>query len=588
MADVHVDSLMTDNVEGSGFVDCSNTKHELEQEKINHVNSIDNGKSNTVEPWIGMEFPTYTAAYDYYNDYAKINGFSVRISSGNYSRKEGKELISKKFVCNKEGLKFINDKRKHGKIVKRRRDTRVGCKAMLRVNRTDKGTWIVSKLVNEHTNHKLTSPDKVKNHYSHRKLHRTKGCRSLIDSLHEEGLPPATISRVINVRSLIDSLHEEGLPPATISRVINVGNGNREEIVTPQQCSDHIRKQRKNNMGNECILVIQKFIDKRTFDPDFYFAIELDTTGTMRSVFWADGRARASFLKFHDVVVFDVTYRTNKLALPFAPFTGVNHHRQSTLFGCALLADEEEDTFVRLFTEWVKCMNGVAPHAIITDQDKAICNAIQRVFPNTRHRYCKWHLGKHMVDHLLYLQKLHGEEFANYFNRWWHSKTVETCIQQWDELKEKFNIEENEEGWLQTMYRNRTHWVPCYLKDTFFAGMTSSQRSESINAFFDTYVNSQTLLPDFVEQYDKAILSRHSQELSEDFATLNTKPVMHLNHPIEIQAGESYTRAIFERFQDELKASVSLFHDEMGKEESISKYIVGSLSTERSVWEHLQ
>ncbi|XP_020256802.1 uncharacterized protein LOC109833512 [Asparagus officinalis] len=90
---------------------------------------------------------------------------------------------------------------------------------------------------------------------------------------------------------------------------------------------------------------------------------------------------------------------------------------------------EEEDTFVWLFTEWVKCMNGVAPHAIITDQDKAICNAIQKVFPNTRHRYCKWHIGKHMVDHLLSLQKLHGEEFANYFNRWWHSKTIETCIQ---------------------------------------------------------------------------------------------------------------------------------------------------------------
>ncbi|XP_020245056.1 protein FAR1-RELATED SEQUENCE 5-like isoform X2 [Asparagus officinalis] len=137
------------------------------------------------------------------------------------------------------------------------------------------------------------------------------------------------------------------------------------------------------------------------------------------------------------------------------------------------------------------------------------------------------------------------------------------------------------------MYRKRTHWVPCYLKDTFFAGMTSSQRSESINAFFDTYVNSQTLLPDFVEQYHKAILSRRSQELSKDFATLNTKPVMHLNHPIEIQAGELYTRAIFERFQDELKGSVSLFHNEIGNEESISKYIVGSISTERSVWEHV-
>ncbi|XP_020249196.1 protein FAR1-RELATED SEQUENCE 5-like [Asparagus officinalis] len=208
MVDVHVDNLMTDNVKGSGFVDCSNTEHELEQEKINHVHYIDNGKSNTMD-WNRIS-QIYCCVY-YYNDYAKIKGFSVRISLGNYSRKEGKELISKKFVCNKEGQKSTNDKREHGKIVKRRRDTRVGCKVMLAVNRIDKGTWIVSKLVNEHTNHELTSPDKVKNHYSHRKLHRTKGCRSLIGSLHEEGLPPPTISRVINV-----------------------GSGSQEEIVTPQ------------------------------------------------------------------------------------------------------------------------------------------------------------------------------------------------------------------------------------------------------------------------------------------------------------------------------------------------------------------
>lgn len=62
-------------------------------------------------------------------------------------------------------------------------------------------------------------------------------------------------------------------------------------------------------------------------------------------MFWADGRARNSYLLFSDVPVFDVTYRTNNFSLPFASFTGVNHHFQYALFGCALLADEREDTF---------------------------------------------------------------------------------------------------------------------------------------------------------------------------------------------------------------------------------------------------
>jgi len=80
------------------------------------------------------------------------------------------------------------------------------------------------------------------------------------------------------------------------------------------------------------------------------------------------------------VVVFDTTYKTNYLNLPFAPFTGVNHHRQSILFGCVFLADEQRDTFVWLFNKWLKCMHEVAPKVIITNQDAQIGDAIKMVF----------------------------------------------------------------------------------------------------------------------------------------------------------------------------------------------------------------
>ncbi|XP_020245066.1 protein FAR1-RELATED SEQUENCE 1-like [Asparagus officinalis] len=45
------------------------------------------------------------------------------------------------------------------------------------------------------------------------------------------------------------------------------------------------------------------FQDRRESDPDFYFVMEVDHLGTMRSVFWANGRARASYLSLGDVVV---------------------------------------------------------------------------------------------------------------------------------------------------------------------------------------------------------------------------------------------------------------------------------------------
>ena len=48
----------------------------------------------------------------------------------------------------------------------------------------------------------------------------------------------------------------------------------------------------------------------------------------------------------------------------------------------------------------------------------------------------------------------------------------------------KISIDEGKDSWLVKMYRLHTHWVNAYLKDTFYAGMTNSQRSESINSFF--------------------------------------------------------------------------------------------------------
>ena len=74
--------------------------------------------------------------------------------------------------------------------------------------------------------------------------------------------------------------------------------------------------------------------------------------------------------------------------MPFALFTGVDHHRQSILFGSALLKNEVEDTFVWLFETWLEAMGGKAPISIITNQDLAMRPAVAKVFPQTRHRLC--------------------------------------------------------------------------------------------------------------------------------------------------------------------------------------------------------
>ncbi|KAL2542773.1 Protein FAR1-RELATED SEQUENCE 5 [Abeliophyllum distichum] len=174
-----------------------------------------------------------------------------------------------------------------------------------------------------------------------------------------------------------------------------------------------------------------------------------------------------AYKEFDDVVTFDTTYLTNKYDMPFAPFVGVNHHEQSTLLGCGLVSNEDTETFVWLFRTWLQCMDDQHPNGIITDQDRAMQNAIQIVFPNTNHRWCLWHI----------LKKL-PEKFGNHSHKGsilstihvvvYDSQTHEEFEQGWSEMIRLYTLQEND--WLYGLYKDRSRWVPCFLKTSFLGG----------------------------------------------------------------------------------------------------------------------
>jgi zinc finger SWIM domain-containing protein 3 len=76
-------------------------------------------------------------------------------------------------------------------------------------------------------------------------------------------------------------------------------------------------------------------------DNNFFYAIDFDDSFGVKNVFWADGRSRAAYKLFGDVVKFDSTYLSNQYKIPLTFLVGVNHHGQSILFGCGLLSSED-------------------------------------------------------------------------------------------------------------------------------------------------------------------------------------------------------------------------------------------------------
>jgi hypothetical protein len=87
----------------------------------------------------------------------------------------------------------------------------------------------------------------------------------------------------------------------------------------------------------------------------------------------------------------------------------------------------------------------------------------------------------------------------------------------------KYGLEENE--FLQRAYDNREMWAKPFFAETFCAGMTSTQRSESANHLLKTYISCGAPMHHFVSQYNKLIADRISDEARESHATKQVRVI---------------------------------------------------------------
>ena len=93
---------------------------------------------------------------------------------------------------------------------------------------------------------------------------------------------------------------------------------------------------------------------------------------------------------FGIVVCFDITYKKNKNkeGRPFALFVGVNHHKQTIIFGVALLYDETSESLIWLFDSFQKAIFVKKPQTILTYQDATMTKALASQWLETHHRLC--------------------------------------------------------------------------------------------------------------------------------------------------------------------------------------------------------
>ncbi|KAE8735210.1 hypothetical protein F3Y22_tig00000340pilonHSYRG00052 [Hibiscus syriacus] len=508
---------VVDEYEGEG--DCSAVEHDEES-------GAKHSKKEPPPPTVGLEFDSFDEAYDFYNIYAKEQGFGIRVSNS-WFRTKRKERYRAKLSCSSAGFK------KKSEANNPRPETRTGCPAMVVIRLVDSKRWRIVEVELKH-NHQV-SPQIKRFYKSHKKMilatRKSQPQAKPVTEIHTIKLyRTAAMGAVSNGYSNVSE--REGRHPADHSKHLELKEG-------------------------DSYAVYNFFCRMKLTSPNFFYLMDLDDDGRLKNVFWADARSRAAYGYFCDTVAIDTTCLTNKYEIPLISFVGVNHHGQSVLLGCGFIGHESVEYFVWIFRAWLKCMLGHPPQVIVTDQCKPLRVAVYEVFPKARHYFCLWYIMQRVPEKLGGLRGF--EEIRRHLNKAvYNSLKIIEFETSWAEMIKKHGLGDNK--WLQTLYEERKQWVPVYLKDTAFSGMIPVRENESLNAFFYGYVHKHTSFKEFVDKYDLALYRNRLKEATADMQSKNSRFELKTRCNFEVQLSKVYTKEIFNKFQSEVEGMYSCFN----------------------------
>lgn len=484
--------------------------------------------ANDVIPYIGQRFATHDAAYEFYSEFAKRCGFSIRRHRTEGKDGVGKGLTRRYFVCHRAGntpIKTSNE----SKPQRNRKSSRCGCQAYMRISKTmELGApeWRVTGFANHH-NHELLEPNQVRFLPAYRTISETDKSRILMFA--KTGISVHQMMRLMELEKCV----EPGYLPFTEKDVRNL-----------------LQSFRKLDPEEESIDLLKMCRNIKEKDPNFKFEYTIDANNRLENIAWSYASSIQSYEIFGDAVVFDTTHRLTAFDMPLGIWVGVNNYGMPCFFGCVLLREENLRSFSWALKAFLGFMNGKAPQTILTDQNMCLKEAIAMEMPTTKHALCIWMIVAKFPS---WFNAVLGERYNEWkaeFFRLYNLELIEDFQLGWRDMVNSFGLHTNRH--IANLYELHTLWALPFLRSHFFAGMTTTGQSKSINAFIQRFLSAQTRLAHFVEQVAVAVdfkdQAGEQQTMQQNLQNICLKT----GAPMESHAATMLTPFAFSKLQEQL------------------------------------
>ncbi|XP_059448381.1 protein FAR1-RELATED SEQUENCE 11 isoform X1 [Corylus avellana] len=484
--------------------------------------------TNDAIPYIGQRFSTHDAAYEFYSEFAKRCGFSIRRHRTEGKDGVGKGLTRRYFVCHRAGNTPIKNSNE-SKPQRNRKSSRCGCQAYLRISKTTElgaPEWRVTGFANHH-NHELLEPNQVRFLPAYRTISDTDKSRILMFA--KTGISVHQMMRLMELEKCV----EPGYLPFTEKDVRNL-----------------LQSFRKLDPEEEGIDLLRMCRNIKEKDSNFKFEYTLDSNNRLENIAWSYASSVQSYEIFGDAVVFDTTHRLTAFDMPLGIWVGMNNYGMPCFFGCVLLREENLRSFSWALKAFLGFMNGKAPQTILTDQNLCLKEAIAMEMPMTQHALCIWMIVAKFPS---WFNAVLGERYNEWkaeFFRLYNLESNDDFELGWRDMVNSFGLHTNRH--IANLYGLRILWALPFLRSHFFAGMTTTGQSKSINAFIQRFLSAQTRLAHFVEQVAVAVdfkdQAGEQQTMQQNLQNICLKT----GAPMESHAALMLTPFAFSKLQEQL------------------------------------